>query len=247
MERINSNRVMLSLVIPAYNEEKRLSGSLSRVVEYLEARGEPFEVVVVDDGSNDRTADLVKAEARRHRSVRLVSHDRNRGKGYAVRTGIFAARGDYIIFSDADLSTPIETTDEFMEHLTNGSDVVVGNRRMAESVLEERQPWVREFLGRIFTGMTRFFLRSPITDQTCGFKGFKRSAAMETFSRQRVFDWSFDAEILHIAHRRGLRVRQVPVRWRDQPGSKVNVLSACFLSFLGLLKVWRNGLTGRYN
>ena len=118
---------------------------------------------------------------------------------------------------------------------------------MSRSRLEVRQPWVREFLGSVFTRMTCFLLRSPITDQTCGFKGFKRRAARETFGRQSVFDWSFDAEILHIASRRGFRVRQLPVSWHDEPGSKVRVLSACVRSFFGLLRIWRNGITGRYS
>lgn len=247
MEGYGNHSGMLSLVIPAYNEEKRLPASLERALSHLRSRGGPFEIVVVDDGSTDATASIVADFAANERSVRLLRHERNMGKGSAVRTGIMKARGDYILFADADFSTPIETTDEFMVHLTNGSDVVVGNRRMRQSELEVRQPWRREFLGRIFTRITRFLLRSPVTDQTCGFKGFKRSAALEAFSRQSIWDWSFDAEILHIAKRRGFRVRQVPVRWRDEPGSKVHVLSACVMSLIGLVRIWRNGITGRYN
>ncbi len=247
MDIAEKPRGMVSLVIPAYNEEKRLAGTLGRMASYIEHSSFPFEIVVVDDGSTDGTAQLVERFAAKHPWVRLLRHKVNRGKGYAVRTGIFSARGDYIIFTDADLSTPIETADEFLVHLTNGSDVVVGNRRMHESRLEARQPWIREFLGRIFTRITRFLLRSSITDQTCGFKGFKRPAALEVFHRQSVFDWAFDAEILHIAAKRGLRVRQVPVRWHDESGSKVRVLSACVSSFLSLLVIWRNGITGRYN
>lgn len=246
MTHARENARMVSLVVPAYNEEKRLGASLARMISYLEGRREPFEVIVVDDGSTDRTAALVRRRARGDPRVRLLRHENNLGKGHAVRTGILAARGEYVIFTDADLSTPIETADEFLLHLENGSDVVVGNRRMRESRLEVRQPPLREFLGRIFTAMTRFLLRSAITDQTCGFKGFKRGAARESFTRQSVFNWSFDAEILYIAARRGFAVRQVPVTWRDEPGTKVRLLSACIDSFLGLLKIWRNGITGRY-
>ncbi|MHC4711776.1 MAG: dolichyl-phosphate beta-glucosyltransferase [Planctomycetota bacterium] len=247
MDGSRNNGGMLSVVIPAYNEERRLPASLERVLSYLRARNTAFEVLIVDDGSTDATARIAEDFATRERGVRILRHEHNQGKGHAVRTGMLEARGDYIIFTDADLSTPIETTSDFMLHLTNGSDVVVGNRRMRRSNLEVRQPRHREFLGRIFTRITRLLLRSPITDQTCGFKGFKRKAALETFSRQSVFNWSFDAEILHIAARRGMTVRQIPVRWRDEPGSKVRVISACISSFLGLVKIWCNGITGRYN
>ncbi len=238
---------MVSLVVPAYNEEKRLGANLPRMLKYFEDLGRPFELVVVDDGSTDATAQIVEDASRSCAGIRLLRHEKNMGKGHAVRTGMLEAAGDYVIFTDADLSTPIDTADEFLKYLSNGSDVVVGNRRMRESNLETRQPWHREFLGRIFTRMTRFLLRSPVSDQTCGFKGFKRRAAAEVFGRQRVFDWAFDAEILYIAARRGFRVKQLPVTWRDEPGSKVRVIAACARSFFSLLVIWRNGITGRYN
>jgi len=242
-----AGQASLSVVVPAYNEERRLEAGLSGVLSFLRRSGLPFEVIVVDDGSTDATPEIARRFAAADARVRVLSHERNLGKGAAVRTGVLAAGGEYVIFTDADLSTPIESADTFLHHLSNGSDVVVGNRRMSQSRLEKRQGRLREFLGRIFTRLTRLLLGSPVTDQTCGFKGFKRRAAVEIFTRQRLTGWAFDAEILHIAARRDFRVRQVPVRWRDEEGSKVRVLRACLTSGLGLLRIWVNGTAGRYS
>ena len=208
--------------------------------------GLSYEIIIVDDGSADGTSDAVRAMADGDERVRIIRHERNAGKGRAVRTGMLAARGDYVVFTDADLSVPIETLGPFLTRLADGSDVVIGNRRMKESRLEVRQPQVREFLGRIFTRLTRFILRSDVTDQTCGFKGFTRRAAGEVFPRQRMDDWAFDAEILHIADRRGFKVDQVPVTWRDDAASKVKVVRACMRSLKSLLAIRLNGLMGRY-
>lgn len=238
--------VVLSIVIPAYNEKGRLAKSFPQVVGFLEGLAVPYEIVVVDDGSTDGTAQSVLEMAGGDPRVRVISQEKNGGKGRAVNTGMLAARGQYVIFTDADLSTPIETARPFLSDLSNGFDVVVGNRRMAESRLEVRQPWLREFLGRIFTRLTRLVLRSKVTDQTCGFKGFSRRAAAEVFKRQRVFDWAFDAEILHIADRLAFKVHQEPVVWRDDAASKVKVAGACVNSLKSLLTVWWNGVTGKY-
>jgi dolichyl-phosphate beta-glucosyltransferase len=238
--------VALSIVVPAYNEKARLAKTFPVIMEYLKASRRPFEMVVVDDGSTDGTADFVRGLAAGDERVRVIPHEVNRGKGAAVKTGMLAARGDYVIFTDADLSTPIDAVGPFIAHLENGFDVVIGNRRMKESRLEVRQPVVREFLGRIFTRLTRFALRSRVTDQTCGFKGFTRGAAREVFRRQTISDWAFDAEILHIADRLALRIHQEPVTWRDDAASKVRVAGACVKSLRSLLAIWYNGVSGRY-
>jgi dolichyl-phosphate beta-glucosyltransferase len=236
----------VSLVIPAYNERERLSRTFPRILAYLQALGLDYEIIIVDDGSIDGTAEAVRDMATGNPRVRVIRHERNAGKGRAVKTGMLAAEGNYIVFTDADLSVPIETVGPFLERLADGFDVVIGNRRMKESRLEVRQPRVREFLGRIFTRLTRLVLRSEVTDQTCGFKGFTRRAAREVFPRQRMDDWAFDAEILHIADRRALKIDQVPVTWRDDAASKVKVVRACMRSLKSLAVIRFNSVIGRY-
>ncbi len=238
--------VNLSIVIPAYNEKGRLAKTFPEILAYLDGGHGTWEVVLVDDGSTDGTAACVREMAAGDHRVKVITLERNSGKGRAVQVGMLAAAGEHVVFTDADLSTPIDTTAGFLQHLSNGYDVVIGNRRMKESRLEVRQPWMREFLGRIFTRLTRFVLRSKVTDQTCGFKGFKREAAREIFKRQRAADWAFDAEILHIADRLGMQIHQEPVRWRDDANSRVKVAGACVKSLKSLFVIWYNGVTGKY-
>jgi len=236
----------LSIVIPAYNEEERLALTFPSILKYLDSLGRSYEVIVVDDGSTDGTSRVVDEAAKANPRVRGVRLASNSGKGKAVQEGMLAAEGDFVIFTDADLSTPIETTGLFLKHLSNGTEIVVGNRRMQESRLEVRQSWAREFLGRIFTRLTRLILGSPVTDQTCGFKGFTRRAAHEVFRRQTIPGWAFDAEILHIAYRLGIKVHQEPVTWTNDARSKVAVASACLRSFTDLVTIWFKGVSGKY-
>jgi len=242
----SSGSVSLSIVVPAYNEASRITKSLPEIVRYVDSLGVPCEIIVVDDGSTDRTSDVVLQLASGDPRVRVIRLESNSGKGKAVQTGVLAAAGDYVIFTDADLSTPISTVSPFLQHLADGFDVVVGNRRMKESVLEIRQPKLREFLGRIFTRLTLLLLRSKVTDQTCGFKGFTRRAASEIFRRQLISDWAFDAEILHIADRLRLKICQQPVVWRDDAATKVKVAGACVKSLKSLAVIWWNGISGKY-
>ena len=245
-ESPNAPSVALSVVIPAYNEKARLAQTFPRILSFLDSLRLPFEIILVDDGSTDGTAASVVEMARGDSRLRVITHPVNSGKGRAIHTGMLAAKGGNVIFTDADLSTPIETVTPFLSHLADGCDVVVGNRRMKDSRLEVRQPRPRELLGQAFTRLTRFILRSKVTDQTCGFKGFTKAAAAEIFRRQRVFDWAFDAEILHIADRLALKVRQEPVVWHDEAGSKVKVAGACVKSLKSLLVIWYNSVTGKY-
>lgn len=238
--------VEVSIVVPAYNEEVRLSRTLPVILDYLRSSGRSYEVIIVDDGSTDRTAELSASIARTEPRLKVISHERNSGKGRAVRTGVMAASGDYVIFTDADLSTPIDTVAPFLKILSNGADVVIGNRRMRESQVEVRQAPVRELIGRLYTLMSRALLGANVTDQACGFKGFTRRAAREIFGRQRVFGWAFDAESLYIAGRLGLRVHEEPVVWRHELGSKVKMARACVESFVNLFVIRWNGLAGKY-
>jgi len=240
------SEALLSLIIPAYNESERLAKTFPAVLSYMRRLNVEWEVIVVDDGSVDETAAEVREMAGSDPRVRVIVHETNGGKGKAVQTGMLAAKGAYAIFTDADMSTPIEFVKPFLQQLQGGCDIVIGNRRMAESRVEVRQAPVRELIGRLYTLASRLLLRTKISDQGCGFKGFSSRARVEVFTRQRIFGWAFDAEILHIADRLGFRICQFPVIWRHDLGSKVKVLVACAQATINLLTIWYNGIRGRY-
>jgi dolichyl-phosphate beta-glucosyltransferase len=225
-------------VIPAYNEADRLEGSLSAIGDYLRGRFDAFELIVVDDGSEDRTPAIVESYARGHAGVRLVSYQPNRGKGHAVRAGILQARGELVLFSDADLATPIEEIEGLLARLHAGSDVAIGSRAVPGTSLVVRQPWYRELAGRCFNLLAQR-VTPGIRDTQCGFKLFRRDAAHDIFSRSREDGFGFDAEALHIAIRRGYRIDEVPVRWSHREGSKVRLLRDSTRMFLALLRVGR--------
>ncbi len=237
----------LSIVIPAYNEERSLARCLTRVRGFASARGLKYEILVVNDGSTDGTAELVRGCMGDRRDLQLLSNGYNRGKGYVVKQGVLAARGDIVLFMDADLSTPVEEWDQMREWFEKGFSVVIGTRRTAGARIERHQPFLREWMGRVFTSLSRGFTGTSVSDFTCGFKTFSREAAREIFSRQTLDDWSFDAEILCIASRRGIKVKEVPVQWSNAGGSRVHLLRDALRSFLGLLKVRFNILRRLYD
>ncbi len=237
----------LSIVIPAYNEERSLARCLTRVRDFVSARGLEYEILVVNDGSTDGTAELVRASMGDRGDLQLLSNGCNRGKGYAVKQGVLAARGDVVLFMDADLSTPVEEWDRMQEWFEKGFPVVIGTRRTAGAQIEQHQSFLREWMGRVFTSLSRGSTGTSVSDFTCGFKTFRREAAKEIFSRQTLDDWSFDAEILCIAGRRGIKVKEIPVRWSNAGGSRVHLLRDSLRSFLGLLKVRFNVLRGLYD
>ncbi|MBZ5581115.1 MAG: glycosyltransferase family 2 protein [Acidobacteriia bacterium] len=235
-------RRSISIVIPAFNEEKRLPATLKKVREYLSASGWDFaEIVVVDDGSRDRTA-----EAARAGGARLLQNPGNRGKGYTVRHGMLEARGDWALFTDADLSAPIEELDKLwraaeQEH----AQAVIGSRALDRSLIGVHQPAFREFVGRTFNLVMRMITGLPFHDTQCGFKLFETGAAKEVFSRQRLDGFGFDVEILYIACHLGCRVLEVPVRWNDVAGTTVSLWRGV-MAYLDPLKVRWNGLRRRY-
>jgi dolichyl-phosphate beta-glucosyltransferase len=218
--------MQLSVVIPAYNEARRIGLSLQRVWEYLEARcgAGDFEIIVVDDGSDDSTSAVVGEVATRAPEVTLIRLPHNRGKGAAVRAGMMAAHGEAVLFSDADLSTPIEEAEKALQLLVEGNDVVIGSRALAGSRILVRQPRLRESLGRLFNLLLRAFLRIPFRDTQCGFKLFRREAAHAIFQRARIDGFAFDVEAILIAQQLGYVIREMPVRWLNDPESKVTLL-----------------------
>jgi len=236
----------LSLVIPAFDESRRLQTSLPKMARYLADQPYTGEIVVVDDGSRDATFDTV-CELAALLAVPLTAarYAPNRGKGHALKTGFELARGRRILFCDADLSTPIEETERLLAALDDGARVVIGSRKMAGASIEVHQPWLRRSMGKIFTALARR-LAADVTDATCGFKAFRGDVGRDLFARARIDDWSFDAELLLLARLAGHRIHEVPVRWHDEADTKVRLLRDALRSLFGLLRIRWNLLRGTY-
>jgi glycosyltransferase involved in cell wall biosynthesis len=235
----------VSVIVPAYNEEKRLPPTLARIGEYLAARRFTSEILVVDDGSRDQTAQVVESWRERVAGLRLVSNGANRGKGYSVRHGMLEARGNIALFTDADLSAPIDEADKLLAALET-SDVAIGSRALDRSVIDVHQSGRREFAGRSFNWAVRALTGVPFADTQCGFKAFRRERARILFEQQRIERFGFDPELLYLARRHGLSVVEVPVRWAHDPATRVHVLGDG-LRMVGDLAVIRwNSLIGRY-
>lgn len=211
----------LSVVVPAYNEEVRLKPTLERLHEYYEAQSYPYDVIVVSDGSTDKTEAVVNDFAATHPKFRLMAYSPNRGKGYAVRTGMLAAEGELILFCDADMATPQEETEKLLKHMRDGADIAIGSRPLKESKLEKHQPWVREMFGRAANQLIQMLAVRGIHDTQCGFKMFTKKACQDVFARCKLNGFSFDFEALMIARDLGYRIDEVPIRWFHQEGSKV--------------------------
>jgi dolichyl-phosphate beta-glucosyltransferase len=227
----------LSVAIPAYNEEHRIAESLAKLVEYLRDKDYTYEVLVTDDGSKDRTLDICRAFAAEHPWLRIIHYDANQGKGYAVRTGMMDARGEYVLLCDADLATPLEELDGFWRYVKDGCDVVIASRAVRESHLVERQPIHRELAGRMFNLGVRVLAVRGIHDTQCGFKLFRREAAQAVFQLCTLNGFSFDIEVLHIAQKLGYRIQEVGVHWYHRPGSKVRMLRDGMKMLRDLLKI----------
>jgi len=232
---------VLSVVIPAYNEARRLPATLERVGAYLAAQGVAHEILVIDDGSADATADLARGE-----SVRVLRHEPNRGKGYAVRRGMLAAAGARRLMTDADLSTPIEEMPRLEAEIDRGFDVAVGSRALPGARIEVHQPAYREAMGRAFNVMVQAILLPGLHDTQCGFKLFTARAAEAAFGACRLDGFSFDVEALFVARRLGLRIAEVPVRWRNDAATRVGFGGggAAFLDLLRIRLSARRGLYG---
>lgn len=238
--------IYLSLIVPAFNEEGRIEKGLERMVGFLRTQPYASEVIVVDDGSRDRTVEMVRGRFGKQEGIRIHPQHRNQGKGSAIKTGMLLAEGQYLFFSDADLSVPVETLPRFLAQLENGADVVIGTRKIAEAVIEVHQPRFREFLGKAFTMLSNGILGLQVSDFTCGFKGFRREAARTLFARQQLPDWSFDSEILYLAQLNGFRIQEMPVVWRNDEETKVRLWKDVVTSLLGLFRIRAYHVLGRY-
>jgi dolichyl-phosphate beta-glucosyltransferase len=237
----------LSIVIPAYNEALRLGSTLEKVRQYLVSRNYSGELIVVDDGSTDQTADLVQEMQRHHQAVRVLRNESNRGKGFSVRRGVLEARGEMVLFTDADLSAPIEETNKLLAALeSSGADAVVGSRALQRRLIGVHQPWWREWAGRAFNRLVRFFTGLKIHDTQCGLKLFRRASTRRAFELQRVHGFGFDPELLFLIERLGGKVIEVPVRWNDNPATKVRFLRDALRMFLDLVALRWRAATGQY-
>jgi dolichyl-phosphate beta-glucosyltransferase len=238
--------LLYSFIIPAYNEGERLTVSLPKVLDYTRRRQLASEIVVVNDGSNDNTADVVQSFAASHPDVRLLENPGNRGKGYSVRNGMLHAQGDVLLFTDADLSSPIQEADKLFRALEQGADVAIGSRWLIAELQTERQPWYRQLYGRLFNLALRIVLGLKHRDTQCGFKAFTRSAAHTVFTRQQIERWGFDPELLFLADKFHLRTAEVPVEWAHDHRSKINPLRDGLKMGVEVLKVRWNAIRGVY-
>jgi glycosyltransferase involved in cell wall biosynthesis len=236
-----------SIVIPAYNEGARLGATLEKVLDYVRAQGWDAEVIVVNDGSRDDTADIVRAFAAKDAALRLVENPGNRGKGYSVRNGMLHARGRIVLFSDADLSSPIEEAPKLFQALEDGADIAIGSRWLRAETQTQRQPLLRQLLGRVFNLMLRITLGLKFADTQCGFKAFKQPAVQAIFPRQRIERWGFDPEILFLARKLKFTVKEVPVAWGHSGGTRINPLVDGFRMFTEMVRVRWYDVTGKYN
>ena len=233
-------------MIPAYNESARLGGTLDRVLDYIRRQAWDAEVVVVDDGSRDGTAELVRDYARNNNIVRLVQNPGNRGKGYSVRNGVLNARGAIILFTDADLSSPIEEAPKLLYALEQGADIAIGSRWVRSDLQTQRQSIARQVMGRVFNLLLRSVLMLDFKDTQCGFKAFRRNAAKTVFSLQRIEGWAFDPEILFLALKLGLRVEEIPVVWAHDEGTRIHPVADGAKMVLEVLRIRWFALNGKY-
>ncbi len=226
---------MISVVIPAYNEEQRIGDTLKKVAEYF--KGKKHEIIVVSDGSKDKTKQTVEKLKLPH--TRVIEYQPNRGKGYAVRTGMLEAKGDYILFSDADLSTPIEQFNKFSPYF-HEADVVIGSRALPKSMITKHQPWYRELIGKVFNKIVRVCTVRGVYDTQCGFKMFSKKAAKDIFSRATIDGFSFDVEALMLARKLKYKIMEIPIVWMNDERSTVKPVKDAMRMLRDVIKIrWR--------
>lgn len=235
----------LSIIIPSYNEEQRLPKTLRQIAAYLQRSKIDAEVIVVDDGSHDRTGEVARAFVKEVPALRVVANGVNRGKGFSVRRGMLEARGRIVLFTDADLSAPIEEAGKLLAALA-ANDVAIGSRSLDRSLIQVHESMFREFAGIVFNRLVRILLRLPFVDTQCGFKAFIRERCQIIFQQQRIERFGFDPELLYLARHHGLRVAEIPVRWSHSPNTRVNMLRDSAMMFAEVLLIRWGAIRGRY-
>jgi len=230
-------QIFLSVIIPAYNEENRIGQTITKICGYLAQQDYLSEIIVVNDGSTDDTFEKASEALKGMERSQVLSRLRNFGKGYSVREGVIVAKGQCILFSDSDLSTPIEELDKFLPWLEKGFDVVIGSRALPDSDIQIRQSLVRESMGKMFNVFVQMLVMKGIKDTQCGFKLFRREAVMDIFPRVKTKGFSFDVEVLLLSRKLGYRIKEIPVIWRNSPESKVKMVSGSLKMFLDLWRI----------
>ena len=238
-------KLYLSLVIPAYNEENIIAGSLKKILSFLAFKKYEWEVLVVDDGSYDNTSK--EATKFNKEGVKVIKLVENQGKGAAIRAGVNAARGEFVLFTDADLSVAISMLDDFLAKMRQGAEVAIGSRRVAGSKIVKHQNLIRESLGRVYTFLSRVVTSVNVSDFTCGFKGFSEKAAKTIFSKTVIDRWAYDSEILFLARKYGYRIVEIPVAWINRKASRVSLGRDLITSFRDLFRIRINDYLGKYD
>jgi len=241
------DKLSVSIVIPAYNEEERIVPTLNKIYNYFDNNDFSYEIIIVDDGSSDNTIQKVKDSTSADRPVVILANGQNKGKGYSVKSGMLAARGEFVFFTDADLSTPIEEIEKCIPYFKEGYDVVIGSRGLPDSDIRVHQPWYREKMGKIFNLFVKTILMDGIMDTQCGFKGFKKDAVNIVFNRSIITGFSFDVEILYISKKHNLKIKEIPIRWENSILSKVSPVKHSIQMFTDLVGIRIKGVKGNYN
>ncbi|MCM8767179.1 MAG: glycosyltransferase family 2 protein [Candidatus Omnitrophica bacterium] len=227
----------ISIVIPAYNEEKRILKTIEKIYKYFKNKNYDFEIIVVDDGSKDKTFEIVEKFAKNKKEIIILKHPKNLGKGAAVRTGVLSASGNFILFTDADLSTPIEEFEKLKEKIENGYDIAIGSRGLKDSKIVIPQPFYRRIIGKIFPILVRLIVIKDFKDTQCGFKLFKKEQGKKIFSQLKTGGFAFDVEVLAKAKKEGYKIAEVGIVWYNSPRSSVRILKDSFRMFFSLLKI----------
>jgi dolichyl-phosphate beta-glucosyltransferase len=238
----------LSIVIPAYNEELNISATLKDIATYLKGKDYEYEIIIVDDGSTDKTIEIANSLKNLFHNCRVLSDGKNHGKGHAVKKGVLSARGDFILFMDADNATSIDQLDRLMASALEGNGAVLSSRRMQGAKVEFHQPWYRIILGNIYILLSKIVLGVSVSDYNCGFKLYTHDTAKLLFTKLTRKDWSFDSELIYLIHKFNIKSASVPVRWQDKAKtSKVKPIRDGIKSFLSLAAIRVNDARGAYN
>lgn len=247
---MSKNNIFLSIVVPAYNESNRIIPSLNKIAGYFRNKKNNYEVIIVNDGSPDNTAEVVKSFCRKHKEFRLISYAKNRGKGYATRKGVLSSKGSFILFTDADLSAPIEEWQNLYRYIRKGYDIAFGSRGIDRRKVKVRQPFYRRVfavLANVYAHLVIFTFSNPPKDAQCGFKLFTRKSAFFLFKKQKLDGGMFDTELIYLARKFNLKAREVPVVWINNPDSKINFIKCVMFDPIDLIKVRIWDFTGEYD